>query len=157
MLVDNWEAFGLQGNDKFEGFCKDLLHELSIILGFHYEMVLVEDGAHGVKGKEGEWNGLIAEVVEGRADIAVADLTITRERESAVDFTMPFMSLGVGILFQKPKKVNVFTLEFLAHAGKSRVQSPAVPMYKMGNFKWYIHIHVHVRQTVVEKTSTYRK
>lgn len=39
-----------------------------------------------------------------KADIAVADLTITYERESAVDFTMPFMNLGIGILFHKPKK-----------------------------------------------------
>lgn len=39
-----------------------------------------------------------------KADIAVADLTITYERESAVDFTMPFMSLGIGILYKKPKK-----------------------------------------------------
>jgi ABC-type amino acid transport substrate-binding protein len=39
-----------------------------------------------------------------KADIAVADLTITYEREAAVDFTMPFMSLGIGILFKKHKK-----------------------------------------------------
>lgn len=29
------------------------------------------------------------------ADLAITDLTITSERESAVDFTMPFMNLGV--------------------------------------------------------------
>lgn len=29
-----------------------------------------------------------------RADLAIADLTITYEREHAVDFTMPFMNLG---------------------------------------------------------------
>ena len=39
-----------------------------------------------------------------KADIAVADLTITYEREAAVDFTMPFMSLGIGILYKKHKK-----------------------------------------------------
>ena len=29
-----------------------------------------------------------------KADLAVADLTITYERETGVDFTMPFMNLG---------------------------------------------------------------
>jgi ionotropic glutamate receptor len=31
-------------------------------------------------------------------------LTITSEREAAVDFTTTFMSLGISILYQKPKK-----------------------------------------------------
>lgn len=31
------------------------------------------------------------------ADLAICDLTITYERESAVDFTMPFMNLGTGV------------------------------------------------------------
>jgi hypothetical protein len=29
-----------------------------------------------------------------KADLAITDLTITSEREAAVDFTHPFMSLG---------------------------------------------------------------
>lgn len=29
-----------------------------------------------------------------RADLAITDLTITSEREEAVDFTIPFMNLG---------------------------------------------------------------
>ena len=34
-----------------------------------------------------------------KADLAIADLTITYEREQAVDFTMPFMNLGKKIFF----------------------------------------------------------
>jgi ABC-type amino acid transport substrate-binding protein len=30
-----------------------------------------------------------------KADLAIADLTITYEREQAVDFSMPFMNLGI--------------------------------------------------------------
>ena len=33
-----------------------------------------------------------------KADLAIADLTITYEREQAVDFTMPFMNLGKNIV-----------------------------------------------------------
>ena len=30
-----------------------------------------------------------------KADLAITDLTITYEREQAVDFSMPFMNLGI--------------------------------------------------------------
>ena len=39
-----------------------------------------------------------------KADLAIADLSITYEREKAVDFSNPFMSLGVSILYRKPQK-----------------------------------------------------
>ncbi|KAJ8944590.1 hypothetical protein NQ318_006003 [Aromia moschata] len=35
------------------------------------------------------------------ADLAIGDITITYEREEVVDFTPPFMTLGVSILYQK--------------------------------------------------------
>ena len=41
----------------------------------------------------------MGEVVAGRADFALADLTITAARERAVDFTVPFMHVGVTTVF----------------------------------------------------------
>lgn len=35
-------------------------------------------------------------------DFAITDLTITAERERGVDFTTPFMNLGISILFHTP-------------------------------------------------------
>lgn len=86
------------------GYCIDLIKEISEILGFKYTFKLVDDRAYGRRDSKGEWNGMIRELIDGKADLAVADLTITYERESAVDFSMPFMNLGIGILFRKPKK-----------------------------------------------------
>ncbi|KAJ3660231.1 hypothetical protein Zmor_004691 [Zophobas morio] len=37
-----------------------------------------------------------------RADLAVASMTINYARESVIDFTKPFMNLGIGILFKVP-------------------------------------------------------
>ena len=37
---------------------------------------------------------MISEVLEGEADMAVADLSITTERLNAVEFSMPWMNLG---------------------------------------------------------------
>jgi len=61
-----------------------------------------------------EWNGMIRELLEQRADLAIADLTITFEREQAVDFTTPFMNLGVSILYRKPIKQPPNLFSFLS-------------------------------------------
>lgn len=39
-----------------------------------------------------------------RADLAVASMTINYARESVIDFTKPFMNLGIGILFKVRSK-----------------------------------------------------
>ncbi|EEC03257.1 glutamate receptor, putative, partial [Ixodes scapularis] len=96
-------ASQLSGNDRFEGFCVDLVRELSLLLGFRYQLRLVRDGAYGTKDSTGRWNGMVRELVDREADLALGDLTITYVREEAVDFTMPFMTLGIGILFRKPQ------------------------------------------------------
>ncbi|KAL3254855.1 hypothetical protein MRX96_046726 [Rhipicephalus microplus] len=84
------------GNDRFEGFCVDLLREMSRLLGFHYQLRLVRDGAYGSRTSHGHWNGMVRELLDMEADLAIGDLTITYAREAVIDFTMPFMTLGVG-------------------------------------------------------------
>ncbi|KAL3196456.1 hypothetical protein MRX96_045239 [Rhipicephalus microplus] len=92
----------LVGNDRFEGFCVDLLREMSRLLGFRYQLQLARDGAYGSRNSRGHWNGMVRELLDMEADLAIGDITITYAREMVVDFTMPFMSLGVGILYRKP-------------------------------------------------------
>lgn len=104
----------LRGNDRFEGFGIELIDKLSQRLGFNYTFKLQEDGAYGSPNKEtGEWDGMIRELMDDRADLAITDLTITAERESAVDFTMPFMNLGISILFESPKKEDPELFSFM--------------------------------------------
>lgn len=43
----------------------------------------------------------------------MADLTITYVREEAVDFTMPFMTLGISILYKKTAKPPPGLFSFL--------------------------------------------
>lgn len=103
MLKKNALEQGLVGNDQWEGFSIDLMNELSDNLGFNYELKQVADSRHGTESDDGTWNGMIGEVVNGRADIATGDLTITKDRSEVVDFTVPTMNLGVSILFKKPE------------------------------------------------------
>nr|CAD7263695.1 unnamed protein product [Timema shepardi] len=95
----------LKGNDRFEGFGIDLIHEISVMLRFNYTFEIQEDNVYGSYDNETkEWNGMLRKVIDGEADLAITDLTITSERESGVDFTMPFMNLGISILYKMPTK-----------------------------------------------------
>ncbi|XP_074538983.1 glutamate receptor ionotropic, kainate 3 [Halichoeres trimaculatus] len=103
----------LVGNDRFEGFCIDLLKELANILGFTYEIRLVPDGKYGSQDEKGQWNGMIRELIEHRADLAVAPLTITYMREKVIDFSKPFMSMGISIIYRRPNATNSGFFSFL--------------------------------------------
>lgn len=59
----------LFGNDRFEGYCLDLLKELSNILGFTYEVKLVSDGKYGAQNEKGEWNGMVRELIDHVSDL----------------------------------------------------------------------------------------
>lgn len=47
------------GNDRFEGFCIDLLKGIAAQVGFQYVIKLVPDGIYGVYNPETKtWNGI---------------------------------------------------------------------------------------------------
>ena len=63
----------LTGNDRFEGFCVDMLEEIAKILGFNYTIKLVDDGQYGAPtGENGEWTGMVKEVKD-RVRIIMTD------------------------------------------------------------------------------------
>lgn len=55
----------LAGNERFEGFLADILRQLSITVGFQYEIRLARDGKHGDMQSNGLWDGTIGEVLSG--------------------------------------------------------------------------------------------
>lgn len=50
---------------ELEGFCIDLLSQLSQKIGFRYDLHLVKDGRYGAIDTNGKWNGLIGELISG--------------------------------------------------------------------------------------------
>ena len=49
---------------------------------------------YGVPDSEtGEWDGIVRQLIDRRADIAVASMTINYARETVIDFSKPFMNL----------------------------------------------------------------
>ncbi|XP_035687429.1 glutamate receptor ionotropic, kainate 2-like isoform X2 [Branchiostoma floridae] len=91
------------GDNLFEGYCMDLLDELSKMLGFKYRVSLVPDANYGFENEDGVWDGMVRELMERRADLAVAPFTITSSREKVIDFSKPFMNVGISILYRKPQ------------------------------------------------------
>ncbi|KAJ8723326.1 hypothetical protein PYW08_003238 [Mythimna loreyi] len=95
----------LEGNDRYEGFGIEVIEELAKINEFNYTFDIQEDGVYGSYNKKTKtWNGMMEKIMDGRADFAITDLTITAARQKAVDFTSPFMNLGITILYKKPTK-----------------------------------------------------
>ncbi|XP_064557688.1 glutamate receptor ionotropic, kainate 5-like, partial [Zonotrichia leucophrys gambelii] len=88
------------GGDRYEGFCVDMLRELAALLKFRFHIKLVEDGLYGAPEPNGSWTGMVGELINRKADLAVAAFTITAEREKVIDFSKPFMTLGISILYR---------------------------------------------------------
>lgn len=55
----------MTGNDKYEGFCIDLLNKIATQIGFHYSIRLVPDKMYGVFDTETkQWNGIVKELMD---------------------------------------------------------------------------------------------
>ena len=63
--------------------------------------------------KIGEWTGIVRQLIDRRADLAVASMTINYARETVIDFTKPFMNLGISILFKAPADPETELFSFM--------------------------------------------
>eukprot|EP00090_Calanus_glacialis_P039909 TRINITY_DN6950_c0_g1_i1.p1 TRINITY_DN6950_c0_g1~~TRINITY_DN6950_c0_g1_i1.p1 ORF type:complete len:973 (-),score=205.08 TRINITY_DN6950_c0_g1_i1:162-3080(-) len=111
MYVESFEK--LSGNARFEGFALDLAEGLSKILGFNYTFKLVDDGSYGSETSPGNWNGMLGEVHDGIADFVIADISITSSRANAFAFSIPWLNLGISILYIKPRPAAPSLIAFL--------------------------------------------
>ncbi|XP_046446546.1 glutamate receptor ionotropic, kainate 2-like isoform X1 [Daphnia pulex] len=104
----------LTGNDRYEGFCIDLLKAIAGMVGFNYVIEMVPDKKYGALDPEtGEWNGVVRQILEKKADLAVGSMTINYAREMVIDFTKPFMNLGISILFKVPTPTPTRLFSFM--------------------------------------------
>ena len=85
--------------DELEGYCVDLAEKVCSILNITCRFRIVQDGAFGSQNAStGLWNGMVGEIVSRTADMAIAPLTISQKRMEVVEFSKPFMNLGISIM-----------------------------------------------------------
>ncbi|XP_033116460.1 glutamate receptor 1-like, partial [Anneissia japonica] len=126
MYRDNADRY--RGNARFRGYIMDLLEEIARVvkgINFEYEVELVADGKYGRRDEySNEWDGMIGELVRRKADIAAGPVSITTERNQAVDFSYPFMHSGLQILIKHPNHV---------------LDDPFAFMYPFGIEVWFLN------------------
>jgi ABC-type amino acid transport substrate-binding protein len=89
-LVDLMRVLAEKATSEFSG--EEIRHR------FH----LVSDGKYGMPDANGRWDGMIGEVINGQADVAVAAITVNKARREVVYFSHPFMSVVIVPLVKKP-------------------------------------------------------
>ncbi|XP_060517399.1 glutamate receptor ionotropic, kainate 2-like isoform X2 [Cylas formicarius] len=89
------------GNARYYGYSMDLLKEIAILMNISYEFRITEGNLYP---------NLASDLVERRADLAICDFTITPQRQEIIDFSMPFMNLGIGILHKVSDEIEVDNL-----------------------------------------------
>ena len=103
----------LFGNDRYEGYVVDLISELSKVLQFDYELIIYPTKQYGSCKSVSGCDGMLGTITRGETDLAIVDLTITAERQSAVDFSLPFMTTGIGVLYFKITKEKISLFSFM--------------------------------------------
>ncbi|MGY6528825.1 MAG: transporter substrate-binding domain-containing protein [Cyanobacterium sp.] len=74
-------------NGEYSGFSIELWDEIAQKIGLEYEL-----------HSEDNVQELLNSVVEGRADVSVAGISMTSEREQIIDFSHPFFDSGLNIM-----------------------------------------------------------
>lgn len=86
VAVRNIPPFDIQKGSRWTGYSIELWRSLAEVLKLNYEFVPV-----ATVGDQ------LGAVVDGRADLAIGAISITAEREAAVDFTQPIFDSGLQI------------------------------------------------------------
>ncbi|RUS87244.1 hypothetical protein EGW08_004996 [Elysia chlorotica] len=147
----------VSGRRNLEGYCIDLLDALARTEDFEYEITVTD--AYGDYNKSsGRWNGLVGQLTRMEKDIAVAPLTITKDRERVVDFSKPFMDTGISIMIKKPDKTKPGVFSFMDPLDKyvwlciaMGFLAVSFVLYFVGRFSPY---EWNVEEDSTEKTAT---
>jgi ABC-type amino acid transport substrate-binding protein len=96
-----------------EGYCVDLAYAICHNkLKLPYKFLI--ETKYGNEIEKGVWDGMVGALVNRDADLSIASLTINGAREKAVDFSKPFIDLGISIMISKPEKQKLGVFSFMA-------------------------------------------
>lgn len=82
---------------KAKGFAVDAVREIAKLEGFKVEF------------KDLPWPSLVPALAAGKIDMLVTGLTVTRERDKRIDFTIPWWELNQEVVVKKDSDLNIVT------------------------------------------------
>jgi len=91
VLTIERSPFVFYENDKLTGFSIDLLKEIKQRSGIQYSLQV-----------ETSFSEMLEKIKNKKADVAIANISITAEREKTMDFSYPIFDSGIQILERKP-------------------------------------------------------
>ncbi|XP_046822124.1 glutamate receptor ionotropic, delta-2-like [Vespa crabro] len=101
---------------KLDGILGRILRNLCVTLNFSINIVSEVEEYGNWNSKEKTWSGAVGELYAGRADISIADFTITGPRLNVVDFTLPLLLTKKCLYIREPQifaiKWSSFILAF---------------------------------------------
>ena len=74
------------GSSSFAGFLVDLWETVADLADLHYHFIPAKEQGYGSQNENGIWNGMVAELAYGRADVALTWVYFRQDRESVVDY-----------------------------------------------------------------------
>ena len=115
-----------------------LLQRLGLDLNFRIQLYITSDRKYGNK-EDGEWNGMVKDLMDGAAHMAVAAFSITRARSRVIDFTSPYFYSGFSILVSERKRktqIHAFLEPFDSRVWISIVISATIVAVALSILEW---------------------
>ncbi|XP_070564372.1 glutamate receptor ionotropic, NMDA 3A-like [Ptychodera flava] len=85
------------------GMAYDILESLARDMNFDYDLYIVADGSFGSKEHESSWDGMVGDLINQAADMAVASFSINSARSQVIDFSAPFYDTSLSIVVARRK------------------------------------------------------
>ena len=102
------EPFVIKEGDRLTGFSIDLWKEIALLIGQPFEFIEVDSVGEQLKAVE-----------DGEADLGIAAISITAEREEVLDFSHAYYNSGLQVMTTTGTRTRVITV--LASLLSSRV------------------------------------
>lgn len=127
------EPFVERDGDRADGFYMEIWDEVADELGLTYEVVWADS-----------FTDMLGEVEAGRADVAVAPLSPTAEREARLDFSSAVITSGPQLGVHQRLDSNVSVIRALLGSGALRVLLYAgIGLVILGHLIWLVERRDH--------------
>ena len=89
---------------KYSGLVFSMLDELGKRLNFTYNVISPRDKYFGAPKSNGQFSGVIGQIQRGEAQLGATIMIVDRDRQKAVNFTIPISLEPYSLMFKRPQE-----------------------------------------------------